>query len=88
MSAAPIKGAIIEDRRRTRECLAATVGGTAGCSTAGGPVGRGADVAGYRPAGRHDVPADRSPIGNICDKVHGHSKSEAVGKSLQDRFLR
>jgi DNA-binding NarL/FixJ family response regulator len=31
----PIKVAIIEDERRTRECLAAIVGGTPGCSTVG-----------------------------------------------------
>ena len=31
----PIRVAIIEDQRRTRECLAAIVGGTPGCSTVG-----------------------------------------------------
>jgi DNA-binding NarL/FixJ family response regulator len=35
MAAAPIKVAIIEDQRRTRECLAAIVGGTPGCVTVG-----------------------------------------------------
>jgi DNA-binding NarL/FixJ family response regulator len=35
MVPAPIKVAIIEDQRRTRECLAAIVGGTPGCSTVG-----------------------------------------------------
>ncbi len=31
----PIRVAIIEDQRRTRECLAAIVGGTPGCTTVG-----------------------------------------------------